>query len=100
MFGFTGSFTTSATVLLFQVISGGGTKQTPLRGSDFLDAAATVMRKQILKGYLNLHFHAIWNLHSILSCCIQLWEVIFFNLLWYLVCLQSHSEEYVNLSIV
>lgn len=61
MFGFTGSFTTSATVLLLQVISRGAIKRaaSELHASDFLDAAATVVRKQILKGYLNLHVLAI-----------------------------------------
>lgn len=44
-------------------------KASELQASDFLDAAATVMRKQILKGYLNLHINAIGNqiVHSIFS---------------------------------
>lgn len=36
-------------------------KASELRGSDVLDAAATVVRGQILKGYLNLHVLAIRN---------------------------------------
>lgn len=36
-------------------------KASKLQASDSLDTAATVVRKQILKGYLNLHIHAIRN---------------------------------------
>lgn len=31
-------------------------RASELHGSDFVDAAATVVRKRILKGYLNRHF--------------------------------------------
>ncbi|MED6283221.1 hypothetical protein CHARACLAT_006630 [Characodon lateralis] len=51
LFGFTGSFTTSAIVLMFQVISCSTTKQVGCTEVT-LDAAATLVRKQILKGYL------------------------------------------------
>lgn len=42
-------------------------KVSKLQGSDFLDAAE--LRKQILKGYLNLYIHAVGSLHCVLRSC-------------------------------
>lgn len=44
-------------------------KASELQGSDSSDAAATVVRKQILKGYLNLHMHRFPNRREFFCSC-------------------------------